>query len=93
MLPFDAMQASTRDCKWEFSLRRKKESEKRLRGLLVVVRWYRDGEGEAEKKIIISVRWYYVLSERKGRVHNPPVLPLEFELCSKSNTVPLTNLS
>lgn len=44
-----------------------KESEKRVRGLLGVVGWYRDGAGEEKKKIIISVRHCSVLSESLGR--------------------------
>ena len=45
----------------------KKESEKRVRGLLGVVELYRGGVGEEKRKIIISVQYCYVLSESQGR--------------------------
>lgn len=63
---------------------RKKESERRVRGLLGVVEWYRCRDKEENYKII-SVWHNHVLSEKAGQiVPNLPVLPLEFELCSKS---------
>lgn len=49
------------------------------------------GDGEEKKKVIISITGYYVLSERIDS--NPPALPLEFELCSKSNTFTSAHLS